>query len=70
MENNSQCNIEYIPYKEIVKEKALEYYHNNKEKIKEENKNKYDLLSPEEKKKRQEYNKEWFKKQPIERQQE
>ena len=35
MENNSQCNIQYIPYKEIVKQKALEYYHKNKEKIKE-----------------------------------
>ena len=49
MENNSQCNIQYIPYKEIVKQKALEYYHKNKEKIKEKNKNKDDLISPEEK---------------------
>ena len=47
MENNSQCNIQYIPYKKIVKQKALEQYHNNKEKMKEKNKNKYDLLSPE-----------------------
>ena len=34
MENNSQCNIQYIPCKEIVKQKALEYYQKNKEKIK------------------------------------
>ena len=70
MENNSQCNVKYIPYKEIVKQKAIEYYHKNKEKIKERNKNKYNTLSPEEKKKRQEYTKEWFKKQSTERQQE
>ena len=70
METNSQCNIQYIPYKEIVKQKPLEYYYKNKEKIKEINKNKYDSLSSEEKKKRQEYKKGWFKKQSIERQEE
>ena len=70
MENNYQCNVKYIPYKEIVKKKAIEYYHKNKEKIKERNKNNYNSLTPEEKKKRQEYNKEWFKKEPIERQHE
>ena len=37
MENNSQCNIQYIPYKEIVKRKALERYHNNKEIVKKSN---------------------------------
>ena len=67
MTSNSWCNVQYIPYKEIVKEKAREYYHKNKEKIKDRNKNKYNLLSPEEKKKRQVYNKEWFKKQPTEK---
>ena len=35
MENNSQWNIKYIPYKEIAKQTALEYYYENKEKIKE-----------------------------------
>ena len=35
MTSNCQCNVQYIPYKEIVKQKALEYYHKNKEKIKE-----------------------------------
>ena len=63
MTSNCECNIQYIPYKEIVKQKALEYYHKNKERIKERAKNKYNSLSLEEKKKRQEYNKEWFKKQ-------
>ena len=60
MENNSQCNVKYIRYKEIVKQKAIEYYHKNKEKIKERkrNKNKFNLLSPAERKKRQEYTKE------------
>ena len=28
-------NIQSIPYKEIVKQKAIEYYHENKERIKE-----------------------------------
>ena len=65
MTSNCECNIQYISYKEIVKQKALEYYNKNKESIKERQKNKYNSLSPEEKKKQQEYNKEWFKKQPI-----
>ena len=47
MTDNYQCNVQYIPYKEIVKQKAIEYYHKNKEKIKEKNKNKYNSLSPE-----------------------
>ena len=41
MASNCQCNVQYIPYKEFVKQRALEYYHKNKEKIKERNKNKY-----------------------------
>ena len=35
MENNSQSDTQYIPYKEFAKKRAIEYYHNNKEKIKE-----------------------------------
>ena len=70
MTSNCQCNMQYIPYKEIVKQKAREYYHKNKGRIQERAKNKYHSLSLEEGKKRQEYNKEWFKKQPIEKQQE
>ena len=34
MQNNSQCNMHYIPYKEIVKQKKIEYYHHNKEIVK------------------------------------
>ena len=62
MSTNNERDVQYIPYKENVKQKALEYYHKNKEKIK-------DSLSTEEKKKRQEYRKEWFNKLPIEKQQ-
>ena len=58
MTSNCECNKQYIPYKEIVKQKAREYYHKNKERIKERAKNKYNSLTPEEKKKRQEYKKE------------
>ena len=50
MTSNCECNIQYIPYKEIVKQKALEYYHKNKGKIKEKNKNNSNSLSLEEKK--------------------
>ena len=70
MSTNNERDVQYIPYKEIVKQKALEYYHKNKERIKERERNKYNSLSPEEKKKRQEYRKEWFNKLPIEKQQE
>ena len=62
MTANCQHNMQYIPYKEIAKQKAREYYHKNKERIQEQAKNKYKSPSPEGKKKRQEYNKEWFKK--------
>ena len=33
MTNNLKSVIEYIPYKEVVKKKALEYYYANKEAI-------------------------------------
>ena len=70
MLDDSECNAQYISYKEIVKQKARECYHKNIERIQEQAKNKYKTLSQELKKKRQEYNKEWFKKQSIERQEE
>ena len=54
--------MQYIPYKEIVKQKGREYYYKNKKRIQEQGKSKYKSLSPKEKKKRQEYNREWFKK--------
>ena len=49
--SDCQSNMQYIPYKEIVKQKAREYYYKNKERIQEQAKNKYKSLSPEEKKK-------------------
>ena len=67
MENNYQSDIQCILYKEIVKKRSRDYYHNNKQKIKEKNKIKYESITPEEKKKRQEYKKEWFNRQSIER---
>ena len=33
MTNNLKSAVEYIPYKEVVKKKALEYYYANKEAI-------------------------------------
>ena len=51
MMSDCQSNMQYIPYKEIVKQKAREYYYKNKERIQEQAKNKYKSLSPEQKKK-------------------
>ena len=85
MSSDCEDSVQYIPYKEIVKQKSKEYYNKNKETIKQKareyyykneekvqarQKDKYDLLPPEEKKKRYEYDKEWFEKQPIEKLQE
>ena len=62
MEDNSQSDTQYIPYKEIARERATEYYQKNKEKIKEKNKIEYDLLTPEEEMNRQEHHKDWINK--------
>ena len=86
MPSDSEDSIQYTPYnkeivkqkskeyynknKEIIERKAREYYYKNKEKVQARQKNKYDLLSSEEKKKRCKYNKEWFINQPVEKQQE
>ena len=45
----------------------MEYYNKNKEEIKQKARDKYNSLSPEEKKKRQEFRKEWLKNLPIEK---
>ena len=66
--SNFKNNTQYIPYKEIIKQRSKEYYNKNKEIIKEKNKIKYDSLSPEDKKKRQEYRKEWYNNLPAEKQ--
>ena len=67
MTNNSESDKEYVPYKEVVKKKALEYYYANKEVISQKRKDKYKQLSPEEKKKLLDYNKQWFNRQSPER---
>ena len=50
MSTNNECDVQYIPYKEFIKQKRLEYYNKNKEEIKQKARDKYNLLSPEEKK--------------------
>ena len=57
MSNNSESDKEYVPYKEVVKKKALEYYYPIKEAINQKRKDKYKQLLPEEKKKLLDYNK-------------
>ena len=69
MASNCKNNIQYVPYKEIIKQRSREYYNKSKEIMKEKNKIEYDWLSPEEKKKRQEYRKEWHKNLLVEKQQ-
>ena len=67
MTNNSENNVKYVLYKEISKKRAREYYHANREVINEKNKNRYKSLSPEEKQKRLDYNKEWYHRQSPEK---
>ena len=40
MTDNYESDIKYIPYKEVVKKRALEYYYANKEAISEKRKEK------------------------------
>ena len=61
MNETSQNSTYYIRYKDIVKQKAKEYYKLNKENIKEFQREKCKNLSPEEKKKLVKNQKEWFK---------
>ena len=63
MTNNSKNDIKVVPYKEVFKKKALDYYYANREVIMEKNRNRYRALSPEEIKKRYESNR-----QPYDRQ--
>ena len=67
MTNNSENDIKFIPYKEVVKKKALDYYYANREVIIEKNRNRYRALSPEEKKKRYEFKIEWYDRQSPEK---
>ena len=68
MANNLESDVKYVPYKEVIKRRALDYYYANKEAISQRRKDKYKQLPPEDKKKLQEYNKQWFNKQTLERQ--
>ena len=56
MTNNSKNDIKLVPYKEAARKKALDYYYANREVIMKKNRNRYRALSPEEKKKRYESN--------------
>ena len=68
MTDNFESDIKYVPYKEVVKKKALEYYYANKDAISQKRKDKYKQVSPEDKKMLLEYNKQWFDNQLPERQ--
>ena len=41
MSTNAECDVKYIPYKEFIKQKRLEYYNKNKEEIKQKARDKY-----------------------------
>ena len=49
------------------KTKKIKYYNKNKEEIKQKARDKYNLLTSEEKKKRQEYKKVWYKNLSVEK---
>ena len=66
----TESDIKYVPYKELVKKRALEYYYANREAICQKRKDKYKLLPPEEKKRLQKNNRQWYNNQTPEKQQE
>ena len=68
MTNDIESEVKSVPYKEVAKKTTLEYYYANKEIISEKNKNRYQSMSPEQKKKRQGYTKQWFNRQSPEKQ--
>ena len=67
MTDNFESDTKLVPYKEIVKKKAFDYYHANKEAISQKRKERYKQLPPQVKKKLLEYNKRWFNNQSPER---
>ena len=67
MENNLESDVKYVPYKEIAKKRALDYYYVNRGMIREKNKNRYQSLSPEQEIKRQEAFKRWYNNQSPEK---
>ena len=68
MTNNLESDVKYVPYKEVIKKRVLDYYYANKETISQKRKDKYKQLSPEDKKNLQEHNKQWFNNQSLEKQ--
>ena len=50
MVDNSESDIKYVPYKEVIKKRALDYYYANKEVISQKRKDEYKQLPPEDKK--------------------
>ena len=67
MANNSENDIKLVSYKELARKKALDYNYANREVITEKNRNRYRALSPEEKKKRYETNRQWYNRQSLEK---
>ena len=50
MTDNFESDTKLVPYKEIVKKKAFDYYHANKEAISQKRKERYKQLPPQVKK--------------------
>ena len=67
MANNSENDIKLVSYKKVAKKKALDCYYANREVIMEKNRNRYRALSPKEKKKRYEPNRQWYNRQSAEK---
>ena len=68
MTDNFESDTKLVPYKKIVKKKALDYYHAKKEVISQKRKERYKQLPPQDKKKLLEYNKQWLNNQSPKRQ--
>ena len=63
MSGKTQDSLQYIRYKDIVLQKAREYYEKNKGKRKEYARNRYQNMTQEQKNKQVEYRREWFNRQ-------
>ena len=68
MNELTQNSVQYIRYKDIVSQRSKKYREDNKEKIKEYQRNRYKSLTQEEKKRLAEKRKEWFNNQTKEKQ--
>ena len=63
MNGTTQNSPQYIRYKDIVLQKAKDYYEKNKQKRKEYGRNRYQNLTQEQKNKLVEYHREWINRQ-------